>query len=341
MKRLVVLIACLLCLPNCTARAAAPDTGQVVASSSDESVAQDLIYKRVKTAIDVDDFAILSAMEDDFRSSRARTPSGIWKLAAFHGALQAYLADGLQHDSGCKYRRSDFVQRWTSAFPHNPAPVITDAALLLKRAWCFRGQGYATTVTEQAWPEVRKSMAAADEVLERNKATSSTDPEYYAVKLNIMILQGASKAIFHAVIEEATAREPYYHRTYFNASFYYLPQWGGSDAEVEAFARYAAERTRAGEHSGFYARVFWSLDECGCGFLEQAADWPRMKQAMRDVYERYPVRWNGQYFADLACRRGDVEEGRRYIRAIHPDGSGDVYFIGLFATCDYHQRMGK
>ena len=334
MTRLALLVVCLLCLPSCEARAAAADTGQVVASSSDERAERQKIFDEVKAAIAADNFTTLDTMEEDYRSSRARTPSGVWKLAGYHAALQAYLADGLRRESGCQYRKADFVRRWEATAPRNPAPVITDAALLEKQASCFRGEDFASKVPEEAWPEVRKDVAAADQVLDSGKAMASVDPEYYVVKLRVMMLQGVTKTAFRNVIDEATDREPYYNSIYSTAVFYFLPNWGGSYPEVEAFARFAAERTRTSHGSGYYARMFWELDQCGCGYLEKAVDWPTMKQAMRDVYARYPGSWNGQYFADLSCRMQDGEEGRHYLRAIHPEATGDVPFIAMFAYCD-------
>jgi hypothetical protein len=341
MARLSLLLFCFLCLCGCKAQAAPPDTGQVVATSSDEEAERELILNKVRTAIDSSDFAGLSAMEEDFRSSRARTPSGVWKLAAFHAGLQAYLADGLQQEAGCEYRRAAFVQQWTDAAPRNPAPSITNAALLLDQAWCIRGPGYADTVAADAWPKFREKVAAAYGVLEAHAARASVDPEFYAIKLDVLRALGVDKPAFRKVIEEATEREPYYHRTYFNAVWYYMPQWGGSYAEVEDFARYAAERTRTSEHDGFYARVFWWLEECGCGIVQKAADWSRLKQAMRDVYDRYPVGWNGKYFADLSCRMGDGEEGRRYLRTLHPETKDDRSFAAMFAACDYQARASR
>lgn len=333
MGRLSLLIFCLLCLPNCKAEAVAQDTGKVEASSADEETERNIILNKVQTAIAANDFAGLSAMEDDYRSSRARTPSGTWKLAVFHVGLQTDLADGLQSGEACQYRKAQFVQRWAAATPHNPAPAITNAALLLSQAWCIRGGGYANSVTPQAWPAFREKVAAASQALDDHETMASIDPEFYAIKLKAMRSQGDSKAAFRNVIDEAASREPYYDRIYSAAAWYYLPQWGGSFAEVEQLARYAADRTRVSEKNGFYARVFWSLDECGCDILAHA-DWSTFKQGMRDVYDRYPVRWHSEYFAKLSCRMGDAEEGRHYIRAIHPEATGDADFAALFATCD-------
>lgn len=334
-------ILCLLGLPGCPSPAARPDVVQAVNNSSDEQTERNVILSKVQAAISSRDFAGLSAMEEDLRRSRARTPSGVWKLALFHTGLQSYLAEGLQRDGGCQYRDAQFVRRWETASPHNPAPYITDAALLSQQAWCFRGLGYAESVAADAWPKFRQGISAAAEVLDQHSAFASADPEYYVVKLDLLRAQGANRTAFQAAVKEATSREPYYHRTYFTAVWYYLPQWGGSYAQVEAFARYAAERTRPQEKGGLYARIFWDLDECGCHISDQAADWPTLKQSMRDVYERFPVRSNGQHFADLLCRKGETEEGHRYIKAIHPEAADDASFAALFATCDNRARTGR
>ena len=324
-----------LCLSSCASTAAVPDTGQVVAGSSDELAERTLILENVKMAITAHNFAGLSAMEEELRSTGARTPSGVWKLGIYHHAVQGYLAEGLRRENGCRLPDPAFVGRWAAASPRNAAPAITKAALHLAQAWCFRGTGYASSVPAEAWPEFRKEATAAAEVLDSHGASMSTiDPEFYAVKLNVLRAQAASKLTFRAVLDEATAREPYYLRTYANAAWFYMPQWGGSYAEVEALARYAAERTRTSDYEGSYARVFWSLEECGCRVVEHAADWATLKQAMHDVYARYPVPWNGKYFADLACRMGDREEGRRYIRAIHSEVNDEGAFAALFYSCD-------
>jgi hypothetical protein len=334
MARFPLLIFCLLCMSSCMSKAAPPDTELVAANGVDETAAREVIFKQVKATVAARDFAGLSAMEDDFRASRARTPSGISKLGVVHASFQFYLAEGLRPEDGCEYRDAQIVKDWAAAFPRNPAPVITDAALLLAQGWCFRGVGYADSVSDDAWPKFEKGAAAAAETLRKHRKMASADPEYYAVLLNVMRAQGADKPAFHDVVDEATTRDPTYDRTYFNAAWYYLPQWGGSYEEVDAFARYAADRTRASDGTGYYARIFWWLEECGCQMINKAADWPTMKQGLRDIYNRYPLAWNGKYAAELACRHGDVEEGRRFYRAIHPEAVGEGAFAALFASCD-------
>jgi hypothetical protein len=341
MARLLLLTLCLLALPSCLSRAAASEPGLPPVTSSDEHAEREAILQKIKAAIASSDFAGLSAMEDDFRSSRARTPSGTWKLAVFHSGMQAYLADGLQSEHACQYQRQPFVRQWAAAAPRNPAPAITDAALLLEQAWCIRGTGFADSVASEAWPKFHDGVDAAFEILKKHKSTASIDPEFYAVELDAARAQGVSKAAFHDIIEEAVGREPNYHRTYYNAAWFYLPQWSGSYEEVEGFARYATDKAHLSEHSGLYARIFIDLDDCDCHLIQKVADWPTMKQSMRDIYDQYPVRWHAEYFADLSCRMGDAEEGRRYIRAMHPEATDEISFSALFNACDKRAETGS
>ena len=336
-KSLFAFVAFLLA-PACSAAPAPPDTGKVEAASIDEVAEQKLIGDKVQNAIATSDFATLNAMEREFRISRARTPSGVWKLAVFHGYAQFYLADGLDREHGCVYRMAPFVKRWLDADPSAAGAVISDAALLFQQGGCERGSGFADSVSAAGWAAYHKGSDAAFNTLNSHRATASVDPEYYTVMIDVYRAQQRDRGEFDDLVAEASEREPYYLRTYFHAAWHYMPQWGGSYAELDRFARYAAERTRASHKTGFYARVYWSLEECGCELIAKAADWDTMKQAMRDVYERYPTNANGEAFKDFSCKKGDEEEALHYMRALHPDATSDADFAILVAACRVKAR---
>ncbi len=338
MQRFLILLLGVLGASGCMGSVAPVDTGQVVASSTDEIAERTIIFDDVKAAIGSRDFAALSDMEQDFRTTKARTPSGVWKLDMYHKAVQSSLADGMRAEAGCVDRHADFVKDWAAARPTSPAPTISRAALMVEQAWCIRGDGYASKVAHGAWPKFRSLISAAEDLLERNKASASVDPEYYALLVDILRARGVGKEAFMAVVDEAASREPYYYGTYFIAAHYFLPQWFGSWPELDHFARYVAQRTAASDHQGAYARIFWSLDQCECDYIEKGADWPTMKAAMRDVVARYPVQWNSRYFADLACRMGDVGEGQFHIRAGYPAGTDERRFAAAFASCAARAR---
>ena len=328
-----ILAASLWTFAGCAAEAGPVDTGKVEAASTDEMDERQVVLDRVAKAIKDEDFAALDAMALEYRSSRARTPSGVWKLAVYHAGLQAYLGKGLQREEGCTYRMADFVRRWREAGGDQPAAVITDASLLSARGWCVRGPGYANTVSGADWKAFEESAKAASALLERHKQKASVDPEFYAVSVKTYPALDRLGKPLADLVDEASRREPYYHRTYFNAAFYYLPQWGGSMAQVDEFARYAAHQTRESDKTGMYARIYWSLEQCGCDVMREAADWDDMKQAMRDVQARYPSPFNADHFMQVSCTMGDEEEGLHFIRAGAPPGTGDDALVARIRTC--------
>jgi hypothetical protein len=332
--RVALTLAAILVLQGCSAQASPIDSGKVEAATTDEERERDAILGSVRSLIDRKDFAGLDAMELGFRTSRARSPSGVWKLAVLHSGLQYYLGEGIDKEHGCTFAQAPFLTQWRSANPDGPAAIITEADLLRQQAWCYRGSGYAAEVADSAWPAFHAGIDKAHALLRSHHKVASVDPEYYAVMSVIYRSKGMERAEFMRLIDEGASREPYYHRIYFKAVWSFLPQWGGSFEEVDEFARYAANRTRTSENTGFYARVYWSLVECGCVDIARQVDWDTMKQGMRDVFERYPVAYNAQYFRDLSCQKGDLEEGKRYIRALTPEALSDNGRIILFKECE-------
>jgi hypothetical protein len=311
-----------------------------VAPAADELAVREAIHAKVKAAIAADDFAGLNSMEQDLLNSRARTPSGWWKLALFHRYLRYELGEGLEAKDGCEYRKADFVKRWGEATPRAALPVITAAGLSYDRAWCLRGTGFANEVPADVWPKFHADIATAAQILDRHPF-AAVDPEFWAVRVGILRAQGNDLTAVQALLDKATARAPGYYPIYGSAALSFLPQWGGSFAAIDRLARYAAQRSAATDATGFYARVYITLEECGCIRIEDHPDWPTMKQALRDIYAQFPVPWNGNLYATYACRRGDTEEGRRYIRAMFPQVTDDRSFVALFATCDHVATLGN
>lgn len=336
--RNAALYAALLLSQASLAHAGPIDTGKVEAASQSEEDELDIIIRQVKHAIDTEDFAKLDSMDHEFRTSRARLPSGIWKLAAFHAGLKYFLTEGLTREQGCILRHNPFIEHWRTISPSSPAVIITEARLQVSQAWCIRGAGYANSVPASAWRPFREGMDKAHSLLLANRDAASVDPEYYAMLAIIYRAKGVDPAQFMRMVDEATDREPYYHRTYFNAAWYFMPQWGGSFEELDNFARYAANKTQSSDNMGLYARVYWSLIECGCIEIGEEADWQTMKQGMRDIYERYPVPFNGEFFRNLSCERGDTEEGLYYIRALTPEVMSDADRVALIDSCKYAAR---
>ena len=313
---ILLVMAMSLLQPAAVTEAAIPPISAAAAAPTDEAGEQKPIVDAVKAAIDRRNYQALNRMENEFRRTRARTSSGIWKLAVFHWRLLTEL--GPRGDDNCEDRSADFFRGWIAASPAEAAPYVSRAEVLEAYAWCIRGDGYAGSVSQQTHDMFKAKVAEASTVLSTHQATASADPHYYAVAARIHIDQGAGKSEFVRLLDEASSREPDYHHLYFNAYRYFQPQWYGSDAEVDEFARYAAARDKRAEGLGMYARFYWFALDCNC-VVEKSIDWPTMKLAMRDVMARYPADWNAANFARIACRMNDPKEAAAWLAHVNGD----------------------
>jgi hypothetical protein len=294
------------------ALAAPRPVAQPIASTSDDQVERDAIAKRVHTLLETNDFVGLNKLAADFRTTRARTPSGVWKMRVFHMSVRQYLAQ-VQPAGECVSSAIPMLKRWLAVDPSAPVPVITEAAVLLEQAWCKR--------RDSAWgyDAFLRDASEADQWLARHKASASVDPEYYATAEDIAFVTRSDKPDFERLLAEGIMREPGYYGLYFSAIKYYLPGAHGSTKDVDRIARLAADKTRASDGAGAYARVYWAYVDCGCSIWQSAVDWPLMKRSMADVVARYPADWNVVNFARIACQMGDATEAAKYLGKLRRD----------------------
>lgn len=294
-----------------------------VASAEDEIAYRASVDAKVKGLIAANDFQALTRLEETYRTSRSRTSSGYWNLGLFHAGVDSFLGEGLTAEKGCVPLNADFVARWKAASPNSPAPIIAEAEMLNAQGWCYRGSGFAETVAPEAWPKFREGLQSAYELLETNKKIASVNPEYYTVLASVYRGLSAPEDKFKNLMDEAARREPAYFRTYFNAVWYYMPQWGGSWGEVDRFLRFAAKKSEKTEGSGVYIRILWNLEACNCDIIKEVADWPTLQASMRDVYQRYPNGRNREYFMKLSCKMDKPQEAFELAQMGFPEKSRD------------------
>lgn len=302
-------VACLFAdVPTLAARPIAT----AAANSSDDQVVREAITKRVDALMDAGDFAGLNRIAAEYRTTKARTPSGVWKLRVFHMSVRDHIAKA-QPEGECASTSLPMLKRWSAADPSAPAPIITQASVLLEQAWCKRHDdnwGYGAFLTD---------AAEADRLLEEHKAAASIDPEFYATAEDIGFVTKPDKADFERLLAEGIAHDPDYYGLYFSALKHYLPDGYGSQEEVDRIARLAMENTKATDGTGTYSRVYWVYVDCGCSIWQSAVDWQLMKRSMADVVNKYPADWNIVRFARIACQMGDGAEAAKYLRKMKKD----------------------
>lgn len=318
---------------GCLGSGSPADTSKVEAQTNDEMAERNQVFAAVGAAVDARDYAALNALADHYRTSRARTPSGSWKSELLYATLAHRLHRNLVVRGSCESHDRGFIDGWKASNPNQPAAIIAEAQMLMAEAWCVRGSGYAQTVPVPAMRMFQLRMKMAHDLLEVHHDMASVDPEYYAAMAGAYRGLNKSYTALIALLDEAAEREPYYLNAYFEASFHFLPQWGGGPEAMTYFARYVARKTEASDKTGFYYRIYWHLDDCNCA--SRIAGWDReaLKQGMRDVYERYPVPFNAQRMIDDNCRAGDVEEAKFYMRALNPIATSDADLGAMIDGC--------
>lgn len=278
--------------------------------SANELAQRKAITSRADALFVHEQFDTLDRLVDRYRRTGARTSSGLWKLTFLYGGIEDG-TDTDKHDVRYWQRREEIARRWIARSPRSAAAYICYSLLLMRHAWSIRGSGWAYQVRPQDWAPFYRYVRKARLNLERHKRIGETDPRWYEAMLQVARAEGWGINRFDALVNEATAKYPYFYQIYFRAVIYLLPKWYGSPRQVEAFARFALDRTREHEGSGLYARIYWYLSQIQYSnrlFVESDVRWPEMKQGIHDVLARYPDQWNINNFARFACLAGDRQE---------------------------------
>lgn len=237
-------------------------------------------------------------------AGQSRTKSGLWTLAHFREGLRVQLR-------GWRFRGQDLekFRDWANSRPESSGGLWAEAEYWDGYAWDARGERFAADVAEAAWPVFRERLTKAHAALELAAKRPIGCPLIEQMQIASMITNGEPKAEVRKVFDEAQKKFPEYHPIYFQMARAYLPQWGGSEQAVEAFANDAARLAAKFEGIGMYARIYANFDKyriLKLGKEELKPKWPKLKKGFEKLLALYP---NGEtvafQFLDFACRVGD------------------------------------
>jgi hypothetical protein len=255
-------------------------------------------------------FAELETISENFRSTKARTASGLWQLTIFQEGL-SWAFRGKPEDEAGWQRKYQRMRSWVAAHPDSTTSHLAYAQLLLSHAWSYRGSGNANSVNNENRKSFEIYVEQAREYLEATKDITSRDPNWYDMMVSIARFQNWPEAAFIKLTAEAFAREPHFYQTYFTAMSYYAPGWGGSHKALDQFIREVQQDTEATEGYAMYARLYWYAAQTQYGenlFTHSLVDWEMMKKGIDDVLDDYTESWNIHNFAKFSCLAGDIQK---------------------------------
>lgn len=262
-------------------------------------------------------FHALDNMSDKFRREKARTGSGLWKLGIFYNAFTG--SQMLQFLGGVGNGEIERqTQAWIDANPKSISAHVARATVLADMAWKSRNGAYWSELTEEEKSDFWKYHALASQELEASKDLASVDPNWYLVSMKLATEAGLPDAQFYALLDEASAREPYYYPFYFQAMIRSQPGWSGSYEAMERAIRYGVEKTAKQDGKSFLARGYWYASDIYAlrTFKVLKPDWGELKSAFGELVAQYPDDWNRNAYARLACLSGDTETGNLIIKDI-------------------------
>lgn len=265
----------------------------------------------IEKAFNEKDFAQLDKLYAEWCTGAARFPDGRWKLPFFSSALSKTFKI-----SDMWRTHLDDIKAWQKASPTSSAPLLAESVYWHAYAWKARGNGYAASVSKEAWQIFGERLLKSKASVEQALQLDASCPALYSQMLDILTDGGASEEQLRKVFSEGVHKSPEYHQMYFAMARHYEPRWGGSPKKYDQFAFEASKLTKNFEGMGMYARLYWLVDyENGIPFRQQsrqAPAWQDLRKGYEDLMRRYPSSLhNLGKFVGVACMSPDSEFYRK------------------------------
>lgn len=200
--------------------------------------------------------------------------------------------------------------QWAKQNPASSLAHVLHTQVLIKRAWAYRGDGYAKSVPPQAWADFEKYITQARDYLGTQATVALKDSGAYWTVLMIGRASGWDLARQKAVANEGLKINPGDLSLYHNVLTSTLPKWQGDTDQVERYVSEVVATTKASRGMEMYARLYASAahEEYQHRLFENShATWPKMKAGYEDLLKRDPRPYNHNAMAYFACLAKDKD----------------------------------
>lgn len=266
------------------------------------------------------EFNSLEILADKIRTDNARFKDGRWKLTAFYEGMHPIS----NRTPNSKWQSHEaLIKKWLNQNSNSsPTPYVALASFYTARAWRDRGEGTASTVTDEGWKGWSKNLTLAKGVLNDSASISKQCPHWFNVMQNVALGEGWDETQYEELFQEAVSKEPAYYFYYFSKANFYQTRWHGSKEKLMEFVNDSVKSTYDVEGYTLYARIYWSAErEFGrLMFQPGNVDWSKMKAGFEFINTKYPEsKWNQNAFAHFACRAGDKEATAQALKKVSAD----------------------
>jgi len=195
-------------------------------------------------------------------------------------------------------------------YPDSIYPSLLKSQFWIEFAWDARGNGYASSVSQEGWKLFRERLTKAEKILIENKNKASTSPAWYLLRYIPLFHLDHPQKEKDKFYSEAFKKHKGFLRLYILRRNQLRPRWGGSWAKVDEFINWAAENTKEIEGAGMYARLYFgvytNLRKNESLYKNTLADWDKLKSGLTDLISLYPEsKFHKNIFALMACEASD------------------------------------
>jgi hypothetical protein len=276
------------------------------AAAADEFSVRAGLKSEAARLLESGDMVAYDRRATELRSTRERTPAGIWKLSLFYKGPDNWPA--AQPDAPIWTQIESSTEAYLRERPDSPSAIIAHARLLVSHAWAQRGSGWGRDLSNAQRRGFDTFLERAREVLDQHREAGLVDPEWYALRIQVMNGQNFDKAAILALAREALDHESTYQPLEYVTANALLPKWGGSTEQLQQFIALAIAKSSAVEGNQAYARIMFNIARADpkpvAALAQIGAQWPMLRASLAQIAAAYPDPWNRNAERAMACLLG-------------------------------------
>jgi hypothetical protein len=262
-------------------------------------------------------FDELDTLEKSLRSTNATSASGWPMLFMFYQALDSLPV--LEGEGLASLNKAEAdTDKWLAKSPSSNFGRFLKIDFLMARAWRARGHGYANTVSAAQWKEFSAYMDEASEYLTRQKASLSSNPNWYSAWLDIANATSWPKPEYDELLAEAVKRHGRYLPILIQVILHRTPKWGGSYREMDDFIASSTLNIAPPERDELYARQYSYAFEQSL-FPDRArskVSCERWLRGYEEILRKYSTSYNVNHAAFAAVACADKPVAARYLKQL-------------------------
>jgi hypothetical protein len=237
--------------------------------------------------------------------------------------MQAPIAQRSSNPRLCEEILAAYEAWWQEA-GRGPRASAIYAMALGHTGFAWRGDGWASDVTDEGWEKLQLYARRARLLLEATAEAAGDDYVWHRISFSLSLIEGAPRAEQERRFERLQKLDPYNMRIYDERLVQLLPRWGGSYQEIEIFARQSVAATHDRLGTLLYARVYHELRTQGHEDVGRTLlDWDLELEALADWLDRVPGQALANRYAQRAHQAGRLDIVHdlfeREIAVIHPN----------------------